>query len=143
MTTLPRRARWHIRDTPLDFKFARAERALAPLHEAEINGRIEPEWASLFVFGEQSFAEGGGARPFLGIERGTGHVLGLDVERESSCLFLYNSDLDRFIQTFEILDGAIRSGTPPLHTLSTRAARIDVAFAESEWARLLGYLAEG
>ncbi|APR78852.1 Hypothetical protein A7982_04199 [Minicystis rosea] len=140
---LPRNVKWCIRGTSLDFDFTRAERALAPLREAEINGSIEPEWASLFLFGEQDFAEGGGARPFVGIERNTGQVLGLDVERDFSCLFLYNSDLDSFIRTFKLFDEALRSDTPPLDTLSTRAACIDVAFAQSEWALLLGYLANG
>lgn len=143
VTELPRKVRWRIHGTPLDFDFTRAERTLTPLREAEINGTIEPQWASLFLFGEQDFAEGGGARPFVGIEHNTGQVLGLDVERDASCLFLYSSDLDSFIRTFTLLDEALRSGTPPLDALSTRAASIDVSFAQSEWAQLLGYLANG
>lgn len=122
---LPRRVRWCICGAPLDFDFSRAERALAPLRESEFSGTIEPEWASLFLFGEQDFAEGGGAQPFVGIDRDTGQVWGLDVERESSCLFLYNSDVDAFIRTFSLLDEAFHSGPRPADTLFVQAARID------------------
>ena len=53
-----------------------------------MNGDLEPEWSALDLFGEEDYAEGGGASPFLGVHRSSGKIFGLDVERDSSEMFL-------------------------------------------------------
>src|SRR5216117_2705717 len=110
---LPARVRWLVNRSPLDFDFSRSQRPLQPLLASEVNGDLEPEWSALDLFGEEDYAEGGGASPFLGVHRSSGQIFGLDVERESSQMFLLNSDDDRFIRTFLLFDEVVRAGKLP------------------------------
>lgn len=113
-----------------------------PLTASDIvSGPIEAAWTSLRLFGEQDYAEGGGASPFLGVDLDSGEIFGLDVEREKSQMFLLNSDVDRFIQTFLALDGALRLGALRDAQIGQRLRQIDPgAFDRSEWQLLSDYV---
>jgi hypothetical protein len=63
---LPIRVRWLIDGTPDDYNFSRASAPLQPLQESEINGQTDNEWLSLHLFGEEDYAEGGGAQSPIG-----------------------------------------------------------------------------
>jgi len=141
---LPRHVRWLLHGTPLDFDFSRSRSRLQPLSASEIHGAMEPDWATLYPFGMQDYAEGGGASPFLGVDGISGEVRGLDVERDSSCLFLLNSNVEAFIETFTLFDRALRLGTASVNSLPSAAAEIDQqVFERSDWAKLLGFLLGG
>ncbi len=138
MTRLPVRVRWLVSGTPLDFDFSRSQVPLASITTNDVvGGPVEGEWTSLRIFGEEDYAEGGGAAPYLGVHAESGEIFGLDVEREASQMFFLNSDVDRFIQTFLALDRVLRLGGPPDAQIGERLKEIDPgAFERSEW-RLL------
>lgn len=142
---LPVRVRWLIENYPIDFDFSRAQDDLKPMTISDTNGfDIPQEWQSLCLFGEQSYAEGGGAAPYLGIHRDTGQVFALDVENESSPLSLLNSDIDKFLSTFDAFDRFVRQGTLPIKQVAGLIEEIDpAAFAESEWSDLLDAITSG
>jgi hypothetical protein len=140
-TELPVRVRWLILGTPLDFDFSRATRPLTRLSKDEVQGSLEPEWQDIFVFGEQSVAEGGGATPFIGVHGTSGTIRGIDLEREGESTYLINSSIESYIATFRLLDRALRLASIPLEDVSIQAATIDPsAFPISEWRHLLDYL---
>lgn len=140
-SSLPVRARWFIDETPLDFDFSRAHAPLLPVQPSELLCDIEPEWARIRLFGEQDYAEGGGASPFLGVHEETGWILGLDVEREASSIYVLNSTIDGFIETFLLFDGVLTRAHPQLETLALAAHRIDPsAFPDSEWKSFCDYI---
>lgn len=139
---LPVHVRWLVNRTPLDFDFSRSQRPLKPLLASEVNGDLEPEWSVLDLFGEEDHAEGGGASPFLGVHRNSGQIFGLDVERESSEMFLLNSDVDRFIKTFQRFDSVLREGSRS-GDLHASLHEIDPeVFEVSEWRLLVDCLGE-
>ncbi len=142
---LPVRVRWLVEGCPLDFDFSRARCDLRPLADSDTNGfEIPQEWVPLFLFGEQDYAEGGGATPFLGVHADTGQVFGLDAERESEPVYLLNSDIDKFILTFDVFDRALRQGSLPVKQVPCLAEEIDpTAFAVGEWRDLAEAIASG
>jgi hypothetical protein len=125
-----------------DFDFTRSQRPLLPLLDSDLNGGdIDAQWTVLDLFGEEDYAEGGGASPLLGVHRETGQIFGLDVERESSQMFLLNSDADRFIRTFLLFDDVLRAGKLPAGDVAKRAREVDPGtFQGSEWQELAEYL---
>src|SRR5215471_15351631 len=126
VTRLPVRARWLVNGTPLDFDFSRSQTPLRTITASDVvGGPVEGEWTSLRIFGEEDYAEGGGASPYLGVHSESGEIFGLDVEREMSQMFLLNSDIDRFIQTFLALDRVLRRGEPPDAQIGERLEQID------------------
>jgi hypothetical protein len=138
VTRLPIRVRWLIKGTPLDFDFSRS---LAPLKFITANdimgGAIDDEWKPLSIFGTNDYAAGGGASSYLCVHTKTGKIFGLDLERQESPMFLFNSDVDKFIQTFLILDQALRLGSFSPQKLPTRLKEVDPdALEYGEW-RLL------
>lgn len=137
---LPPRARWVIHGTPLEFDFSRCTQPLRAPSESDIQGALEPEWLSLALFGEQDYADGGGARPLLGIDTHTGEVVGLDPERDS-CLYLLNTNLEAFIRMFTLFDNFVRLGRGTVADLSSAARAIEPSsFDRSAWATLLEQL---
>ena len=73
MHALPARARWFVDDSPLDFDFSRAQRDLRPIGESDTSGfEIPQEWLSIYLFGEEDYAQDGGAAPYLGVHADTG-----------------------------------------------------------------------
>ena len=107
----------------------------------DVSGRIEEHWISLRIFGEEDCGEGGGASPYLGVHSESGEIFGLDVERERSHMFLLNSNIDRFIQTFLALDRALRVEGRPNARIAEHLRQIDpTAFERSEWRFLANYI---
>jgi hypothetical protein len=94
------RVRWSLDGVPLMFDFSRALQSLRRLEPSDIGGPLEEGWSALLLFGEYDYSDGGGASGYLGVHEDTGEVYGLDVERSSSPMFFFNSDVDRFIRTF-------------------------------------------
>jgi hypothetical protein len=141
---LPVRVRWLVNGTPLDFDFSRSQAPLRSVAACDVvGGPVEEAWTSLRLFGEEDHAEGGGARPFLGVHSESGEIFGLDVEREASQMFLLNSDVDRFIQTFLVLDHALRFGGSLGAQVGERLKQIDPgAFERSEWRLLSDYVTQ-
>ena len=139
------RVRWLVGNCPIDFDFSRAQDDLRPLTVSDTNGfEIPQEWQSLCLFGEQNYAEGGGATPYLGIHIDTGQVFALDVESESSPLSLLNSDIDKFISTFDVFDRAVRQATLQIEQVAGLVEEIDpIAFADSEWVGLIDAITSG
>jgi hypothetical protein len=108
--------------------------------EARLRGRrvaahrASSDWRELFIFGEEDFAEGGGASPFVTIQSQTGMVFGLDVERDGDATFLLNSSVSHFIETFRVFDEVLRTGTASPSGLLERVRAADPdAFERSEW----------
>ena len=139
---LPLRTRWLIAGTPLEFDFSRSQRPLKKVYPSDLNGcDIDKEWTALYLFGEENFAEGGGARPWLGVHKDTGEIFGLDIERESSVMFFLNSNITRFVETFRVFNDAIDLGTVAYTAMASVARGIDpLSFDRSEWRVLAGRL---
>jgi hypothetical protein len=130
---------------PLDFDFSRSGVPLKPVRPSDFNSAtvIEKEWTPLWIFGENDYAEGGGGGAYLGVHSQNGEVFGLDVERETSQMFLLNSDVDRFITTFLTLDPVLRVGGTLLTHTGERLRQIDSeAFERSEWRLLYNYVTQ-
>jgi hypothetical protein len=144
VTRLPVRARWLINGTPLNFDFSRSQAPLRPIATGDVvGGPVEEKWTLLRIFGEEDYAEGGGASPYLGVHSESGEIFGLDVEREMSQMFLLNSNIDRFIETFLALDGMLRLGGSLDAQIRERLEQIDPgAFAYSEWRLLSDYVTQ-
>ncbi len=142
---LPVRVRWLIKNYPIDFDFSRAQDDLKPITVSDTNGfEIPQEWQFLSLFGKRDYAEGGGAAPYLGIHRDTGQVFALDVESEASSLSLLNSDIDKFISTFDVFDRSVRQRTLQIEQVAGLVEAIDpAAFAESEWGGLRDAITSG
>jgi len=99
---LPARARWRLGDSPLDWDFSRAAHPLEALPEdhAQTLAAILPnDWRELLIFGEDDYAEGGGAQSFLTVHTRTGEVFGVDGERDAPVYFL-SSSVTAFVETF-------------------------------------------
>jgi hypothetical protein len=141
---LPLRRRWTFDGTPLDWDFSAKRRELRPLDESAFDFRLKPAWLELLIFGEYDYAEGGGAHPFLGIRRSDGAVFGLDVERDRQPLFLLNSGLSAFVETFEVLDAYLRRARRLPEDVDQRLQAIDkAAFRRSDWKPFVGFVRGG
>jgi SUKH-4 immunity protein of toxin-antitoxin system len=141
VTRLPERVRWQIDKTPYDLDFSRSRKPLRPISPEEAGDDIAPDWASLLLFGETDFASGGGAAPFIGAHRETGEVYGLDIELDANEMFLFNSNVNAFIETFHLFDQALRLHTRKVSELDQAARSVDPAvFQKSDWRLLLEQL---
>jgi hypothetical protein len=140
---LPMRVRWSLAGVPLATDFSRCQAPLRTIEPTDIVGRdTQGSWGDLFLFGDQDYADGGGARPFLAVHRHTGEIVGFDVERESSQIYLLNSTVDAFIQTFEQLNELFRSERAIVSRLSDVLMEIDPqAFPKSDWRELIDEIA--
>jgi hypothetical protein len=136
---LPQRARWLIGNTPLDLFFYSEPRNLAAMIAAEVTGDEEYDApiverpSDFIVFGEWDYSEGGGARPWPVVRRGDGKVFGVDVERDVP-LFLLNSSLHAFINTFYLLDEYLGHGQRIPADLNLSARNLDpTVYSDSFW----------
>src|SRR5882762_6273506 len=85
---LPRTRQWRIANVPLDYDFSRAQSDLEYLDQPAFEGYpIVGRWEPLYIFGEERYAEGGGAISVLCVSAVSGAVVGLDIEREGESLF--------------------------------------------------------
>jgi hypothetical protein len=105
---------------------------------------LPPDWRQMLIFGEEDFAEGGGASPLLTVHAQTGVILGLDVDREQSSVFLLNSSIPAFIETFLLFDNVLKAGGTAPSGLRDRIQAVDPeSFERSEWRGLIDDLADG
>jgi len=133
---------WSIAGESWDFDFSRCQYPLQTIVAADLNDcPIQDEWKTLYIFGTADYAEGGGSSEFLGVQRYTGQVFGLDVERDKREMFLFNSGLERFIQTFQRVEEFL--GSPPNLAPSMSKILLEIdpdAFPHSEWRHLSEHL---
>lgn len=133
---LPRSSRWSILGTHMDWTFAGSWQRT----DSEIFGLDDSALVALrpfLVFGGYTFD--GGASPMVGLHETDGTVHGIDVDRGADPVFWFNNSLAAFVETFGLLDSALRSpgGSVP-SGLRDNVARIDpVCFERSDWAGLL------
>lgn len=140
---LPNHASWVVGEDLMDWDFSRARKTLRPIQSSDIvGGEILESWHSIYLFGDCAYADGGGAHPYVGINVQTGEVCGLDVERDDSeAVYLMNSSVARFIDTFLLVDSALAEEPQLLSGLSSRVRAIDPqAFPEGEWSKLADYV---
>ena len=139
ITKLPVHTRWMIHDTPLDYDFSPAHRGIrAPEFDVENGGT--PDWFALLVFGKYDYAEGGGAAPWLCINKTDGSVVGLDFEAETA-IFRLNSSLERFIRTFSFLDSYLSASRLLPGHVEVALREIDPdSYPGSDWRLLVDYL---
>jgi len=143
---LPVRSRWLVRKTPVRWDFSRAAQPLHPLAEDDAAGwkdLLPSDWRQILIFGEEDVADGGGASPILGIHQKTREVLGIDVEREPSAVFLLNSSVPAFVATFLLLEKVLGCGGELPRDLRDRVRNLDPGvFERSEWREWVAYLDE-
>ena len=133
---LPVQARWMIDGTPLDFEFTVGRVGLRRLPD-EVLKVGDAASSELLVFGEQDFAEGGGARPWLCVQESDGSVHGFDPEREQP-MFLLNSSVERFVATFRLLDDYLAKSRPLPPDCESRLRAIDgEVYSGSDWRLLV------
>lgn len=147
ISQLPTCSMWFVWGTPVRWDFSRAAQPLQHLPEDDAAGweEILPlDWRQILIFGEQDISDGGGARPFLGLHVHTGEVVGLDIERtHKSVLFVLNSAVSAFINTFLILDNELQAEVLVPRDFSERIRALDPdSFEKSEWKFLVDYLNE-
>jgi hypothetical protein len=106
---LPVQSRWMIDSTPLDFEFTVGRLGVRSLPDEVLDA--DTESSELLAFGEQDFAEGGGARSWLCVRDRDGSIHGFDLEREKP-MFLPNSSVERFIATFLFLNDYLARKKP-------------------------------
>ena len=135
---LPLSVRWYVHDTPWDWNFVRVESPLGHLEEKDLNFWPCPSnWRELYLFGEEDYAEGGGASAWVGIEPERGIIYGLDPERDQEAIFLRNSSIERFVSTFVSFDKFLRDPNQYNHEIVTEIRALDQeAYDASDW-RLL------
>jgi hypothetical protein len=134
-SSLPLRARWIVNGTSLDFDFSLLGQGLRTLPDEPVAVGDEMK-SDLLIFGQQDFAEGGGARPWLCVRKRDGWVYGFDPD-EDKPLFLLNSSIERFVATFQFLNEHLRKNEPLQLDCESHLRIIDPeAYPMSEW-RLL------
>ena len=117
--------------------------ALRPLDKAAYDFPLKPAWLKLLMFGEYDYAEGGGANPFIGIQPKDGAVFGLDFERDRQPMFLLNSGLDAFVDTFHALDVYLGKGRRLPEDIDRRLHAIDrTAYDRSDWKPFVVFVRE-
>ena len=137
---LPECARWLLDGATLDFQFTVSRLGLRRLREEERPSDDAPS-NELLVFGEQDFAEGGGAHPWLCARMPDGWICGFDPDNDDDPVFLLNSSAERFVATFRVLNEYLASGAPLPPDCSTRLQAIDPeAYPSSDWRELAEHL---
>jgi hypothetical protein len=124
----------------LRYDFSQACERLLPVEEVVEERWFLEEWEPLVILGSSDYADGGGATPFLTIDRSTGAVMGLDVERADERAYLINSSVPRFIATFTYLDSFLARGQHLPGDAGAVVRGIDAAAYASEWGRLIEHL---
>lgn len=139
---LPKRARWIIDDMTLDFDFSPERFSLRYVDDRDIvGGPVPAEWDGCRIFGMCDYAEGGGASPWISIRESDGFVCGLDVELTGSTIYIFNSSLDRFLRTFQLLDPYLRAGASLPPDLRSQIKAVDPeVFELSDWRETIDYV---
>jgi hypothetical protein len=140
--SLPVQARWLLGGSPLIFKFSRAHSPLGPAADELVDlPELPADPATLFIFGEQDYADGGRASPYLVIDGISGAVFALDIESAEHPLRFINSSTDQFIRSFAVLDAELRHAGPMRNCIVEILMVIDPdGFSRSEWSAMLDAL---
>lgn len=137
---LPLESHWNINGTPVNYDFSVGHRRPHQLTEKDIGSGADDAWLQLVVFGEENHVEGGGARPWLCIHKGTGAVHGLDRERKHA-VYILNSSIHAFIRTFQQMDAYLSKDQPLPQDLHQQIEALDPqSYHESEWRRLIDHM---
>ena len=133
---MPLTARWWIRGVSFNWTFAVERWRWLRGDEIEVVGQPpEPQWGALRIFGE--YYLDGGASPVVGLRADDAAVCGLDVEADSA-VFLLNSSLHAFVETFRLLDRTLANPEAGPTDLREAARSLDPrAYDQSEWSDLL------
>lgn len=135
---LPVRTCWIVGSQPLRYDFSQGRERLRPVIEEVEERWILDAWRSLVIFGRSDYADGGGATPWLTLDRTTGAVMGLDLERDTKPVYLINSSLPQFVATFGYLNRFLPSGLRlPEDADDVVRAIDDAAYSTGEWRLLL------
>jgi hypothetical protein len=142
LARLPATVCWTLSAVSWSFNFERVRSELLPATTMDAIGHaVDPDWSSLYLFGEEYYD--GGASPVLGIQLPSGEVRGLDLERDRAPVFFLNSGAREFVDTINALDRTLRLGALPAGELRSVLASIDPAgFPRSEWQPLVAELAD-
>ncbi|MCE9553374.1 MAG: hypothetical protein K8T91_08360 [Planctomycetes bacterium] len=139
---LPRHVRWTVNGTPLDFYFSTDRYGLRRVAENDVvGGPVPEEWSDCRLIGMYDCADGGGASPWIAIRESDGFVCGLDIERDGENIFIFNSSLDRFIHTFNMLDQYLRAGRKLPPDIKSQVGAMDPKmFPLSDWRKLIEHI---
>jgi hypothetical protein len=140
VTNLPAKARWSIDGTTLDFDFSPSRGDLCSLPDGR-NPSDEDDPANDFlVFGFQDFADGGGAQPWLCLRKSDGWICGFDADCDDDPIFILNSSIQRFVETFLFLNQYLQQNEPLPSNSGKRLLEIDPeANATSNWTSLVDH----
>ena len=134
---LPRRARWWIGGITVDFRFAGSRQEIRKLDQRDVGEWLDHTWDNLLMFGSEDCCEGGGAFKWITVRMADGLVVGVDLEREPS-EFLYSSTVERFIDTFLLVDPYLREGYElPAHIVSAAREIDSDGYEGSDWQLLI------
>ncbi|MCA9074121.1 MAG: hypothetical protein KDA93_03740 [Planctomycetaceae bacterium] len=138
---LPRSSRWWFDDTPLDWEFAPDRYSFLPGDELEmVGGDTREEWSELLIFGSFDYAEGGGAAPWIAVRTSDQAICGIDVERKSGSVLLFNSTLRQFVSTFSTLDQYFSHRNPVPSSICSKVGAIDpLVYPISEWSKMIAH----
>lgn len=144
-THLPQHARWMLGETPLDFNFLNKSYDFRHLTDRDVIGGPLPEgWSKYLVFGEYGFADGGGASPWIAVQRDDGSVWGLDIERTPETKVCFNSSINKFISTFQVLNEYLSAGKTLTKDLIQQVNDFDPdEFPASAWQEIIGMSIDG
>lgn len=136
---LPIKVSWDMTYDGVDFDFSRAQRFLKPLQQDEISGgELDTSWEVLLLFGAANYCDGGGGQPVLGLHKLTGEVWAIDIEMDS--MYFVSSDVDRFIESFLVLDAYFRLKILPKDQVEPMLRKIDpLVYDRSDWKSLWDY----
>lgn len=138
---LPVRTCWLVGDQSLRYDFSQGRERLLPVSEQVEERWLRDAWRPLLIFGSSDYANGGGATPWLTLDRTTGSVMGLDLERDANAVYLINSSLPQFVATFMYLERFLPARLPlPDNAEDVVRAIDDAAYPTSEWRLLLEHV---
>ncbi len=143
VSNLPEEARWFIDGTTLDFNFSPSRSDLCPLPDGPDPADQEDPANDLLIFGRQDFAEGGGAQPWLCLRTTDGWICGFDGDCDDEPIFILNSSIQRFVETFLFLSQYFQKKEALPANAGERLSEIDpVANATSNWTSLVDPLCQ-
>ena len=144
VTELPLKTQWQINDVPLIFDFAWARNKLEPISRSFLSCKIEEAWETLYVFGDQDYAESGGAKAAITVDSKTGTIFGFDLERTNdNIIFFINSDIDKYIESFKLFDTVLRNNETSKGQLEKELQEIDPkGYQRSDWVPLAKHISD-
>ena len=141
VSSLPAKARWLIDGTTLDFDFTLSRSDLCPLPDGRVPSYEDDPANDLLIFGLQDFADGGGAQPWLCLRKADGWICGFDADCDDDPIFILNSSIQRFVETFLFLNQYLQQNKSLPSDSEKRLSEIDPdANATSNWTLLVDHL---